>query len=65
MNRHLIAKWTDERGDNVVSGIVRGYAPLVLTSVYCGDTVQIPDGADVFRPHRPAMEFVAKAGDLK
>lgn len=64
-NRQVVAKWADEKGENRLVGLVWQTAPLMVLSLGGGGFVTVPDDADVFRPSRPEMVFVAKAADLR
>jgi hypothetical protein len=50
--RFLAARWSDDRGDNVLGGfVVDGAQRLTLLSLNYGE-VEVPDGAVITRPNR-------------
>lgn len=65
MSTQIIARWTDEKGDNTLSGIVLAVNPLKVISTSGSGVITVPDGADIFRPARPEMIFVSKAADYR
>ena len=59
----VIAKWTDEQGQNTLNGTTTTN-PLELVSFSGYGIVSIPADANCYRPHRPVMVFVGKASDV-
>lgn len=48
--RYLVARWSDETGENTIAGVVKQCAPLVVLSVGGYGLVQVPSGAELSVP---------------